>query len=108
MNVIHSISAEKLTLQQIEEIVSEGARLSLSPDSIGRIKKCRDYLDKKLATAGEPLYGINTGFGALYDMSISQGDLGKLQKNLVMSHACGIGEEVPAEIVKLMLFLKAQ
>jgi histidine ammonia-lyase len=43
----------------------------------------------------EPVYGINTGFGSLYDMKISSSDLGKFQKNLVMSHACGMGEEVP-------------
>jgi len=56
----------------------------------------------------EPIYGINTGFGALYNKTIGKEDLGKLQENLVKSHACGVGDEVPQEIVKLMLLLKAQ
>ena len=55
-----------------------------------------------------PIYGINTGFGSLYKHSISNEDLGTLQKNLVMSHACGTGDEVPLDIVKLMIFLKIQ
>ncbi|HXC05816.1 MAG TPA: histidine ammonia-lyase, partial [Bacteroidia bacterium] len=62
----------------------------------------------KIATLKTPVYGINTGFGALYNVSIPEKDLEQLQQNLVMSHACGTGEEVPAEIVKLMLLLKIQ
>jgi len=108
MSAVHPISSAKISLREIEEIISSKARLSLSGDARDRIQKCRDYLDRKLADSDEPLYGINTGFGALYDRTISKVDLGKLQKNLVMSHACGTGEEVPPEIVKLMLFLKAQ
>ena len=83
-------------------------QLSLSDEARGRIEKCREYLDKKLADSDEPVYGINTGFGSLYDRRISAGDLGTLQKNLVMSHACGMGEEVPSHLVKLMILLKIQ
>ena len=56
----------------------------------------------------EVLYGINTGFGSLCDTAINREDLGLLQKNLVMSHACGIGDEIPEEITRLMLLLKIQ
>ena len=56
----------------------------------------------------EPIYGITTGFGSLCNISISKGELSQLQKNLVMSHACGMGEEVPSEIVKIMLLTKIQ
>ncbi|NMB73004.1 MAG: histidine ammonia-lyase, partial [Bacteroidales bacterium] len=80
----------------------------LSEEAKDRIQRCRDYLDNKLASSDEPLYGINTGFGALCDCKISRENLEKLQKNLVMSHACGTGDRVPEEIVKLMLFLKIQ
>ncbi len=83
-------------------------QLSLSDEARARIEKCREYLDKKLAGSDEPVYGINTGFGSLYDRRISAGDLGTLQKNLVMSHACGTGEEVPLHLVRLMLLLKIQ
>jgi histidine ammonia-lyase len=59
-----------------------------------------------MANSKSPIYGINTGFGALCNTQISDKDLEQLQHNLVMSHACGMGEEVPQDIVKLMLFLK--
>ena len=57
---------------------------------------------------GEPIYGINTGFGSLCNVEISKENLTKLQENLIKSHACGTGEEVPSEIVKIMLLLKIQ
>ena len=65
-------------------------------------------LIKKLKESNHPIYGINTGFGSLYNKHIPHGQLEKLQENLVKSHACGTGPEVPEEIVRLMLFLKAQ
>jgi histidine ammonia-lyase len=55
-----------------------------------------------------PIYGINTGFGSLCNVEISQENLSKLQENLVKSHACGTGDEVPKEIVKILLLLKIQ
>jgi histidine ammonia-lyase len=61
-----------------------------------------------MAASSEPVYGINTGFGSLCDVKINNADLEQLQKNLVMSHACGTGEEVPHSIVKIMLLLKVQ
>lgn len=80
----------------------------MSDESKERIKKCRDYLDRKLSETQTPIYGINTGFGSLYAKNIPKDQLEKLQENLVRSHACGTGAEVPREIVMLMLFLKAQ
>jgi histidine ammonia-lyase len=64
------------------------------------------FLDKKWRLT-QPIYGINTGFGSLCNVKISNENLSKLQENLVKSHACGT-EEVPKEIVKLMLLLKIQ
>ena len=72
------------------------------------ILKCRRYLDEKMKDPEKPMYGITTGFGSLYNVTIPKDDLSQLQHNLVMSHACGAGETVRPEIVKLMLFLKAQ
>ncbi len=66
------------------------------------------YLDEKMKAQDSPIYGINTGFGSLYNVKISRENLTKLQENLVMSHACGTGEIVPVEIVKLMLLFKIQ
>ncbi|MDA3780065.1 MAG: histidine ammonia-lyase [Bacteroidales bacterium] len=108
MKNIHYISSELLTFNQIELIIKENYKLALSESAKSKINKCRNYLDKKMENNDEPIYGINTGFGSLCNQSISKEELGQLQKNLVMSHACGTGDEVPQEIVKLMLFLKIQ
>ncbi len=104
----HTISPEKLTFRTIFTILKDNYKLALSDESRNRIQLCRDYLDNKTKNQDSPIYGINTGFGALYDKSISKEDLGKLQENLVKSHACGVGDEVPQEIVKLMILLKVQ
>jgi histidine ammonia-lyase len=104
----HDITAGHLDADTISGILSEEKQLRLSADARYLISECRDYLDKRMAASDEPLYGINTGFGSLYDRRISAQDLGTLQRNLVMSHACGMGEAVPAEIVRLMLLLKIQ
>ena len=108
MENIHYISTEILTLESLQEILNENRKIELSDEAKVDIQKCRDYLNKKMASHDEPIYGINTGFGSLCNVKISNENLSKLQENLVMSHACGTGEEVPKDIVKLMLFLKIQ
>jgi histidine ammonia-lyase len=106
MQNIHYISPEPLTYEKLEAILEEGYTLALSDESKGLIQKCKAWLDQKLATQDGPVYGINTGFGALHDRSISNKDLSLLQENLVLSHACGLGQEVPQDVVKLMMLLK--
>jgi len=104
----HSISSEQLTLAQVREVVFNGRKVSLSEDAKTCIQNCHEYLLAKLEDHEAPIYGINTGFGALHDREISKSDLAKLQYNLVVSHACGMGDEVPAEVVRAMLLLKIQ
>lgn len=104
----HEISAEWLTIEKVEEILNSHASLSLSDDAKERIEKCRKYLDEKMESQTEPIYGITTGFGSLCNISIDREALSQLQKNLVMSHACGLGERVAPQIVRLMLLLKIQ
>ena len=108
MENIHYISTEVLSLEQLQIIISQHKTLSLSEEATINIQKCRNYLDKILATNDNPIYGINTGFGALCNVKISDENLSHLQENLVKSHACGIGDEVPTDIVKIMLLLKIQ
>jgi histidine ammonia-lyase len=103
----HIISNTKLTIDALESIMTSKSKIKLSEVSAKAIQRCREYLDNKLGK-NEVHYGINTGFGSLCNTVISNEDLSKLQSNLVKSHACGIGEEVPAEIVKLMILLKVQ
>lgn len=108
METIHYISSDLLALETINEIVFQGKQLALSEEAIVNIEKCRTYLDDKMKSHSEPIYGINTGFGSLCNVKISNENLSKLQENLVKSHACGTGEAVPHEIVKIMLLLKIQ
>ena len=105
---IHSISAEHLSIQRIGEIIREHYKLQLSDDARTRIQHCREYLDKKIEDNAKPIYGVTTGFGSLCNVSIGHDYLAQLQINLMMSHACGTGERVPNEIVKIMLLLKIQ
>jgi len=104
----HIISNKHLTIEKVNEIVSKGLKLELSPESEAAIVKCRKFLDSKMEDIGRPVYGVTTGFGSLCNITIPAEDLSQLQHNLVMSHACGIGETVRPEIVKLMLLLKVQ
>lgn len=108
MNNIHQISAEHLTIQKIDEIIKGHYTLELSDDARSRIIKCRQYLDKKIEDNSRPIYGVTTGFGSLCNVSIGRDYLAQLQINLMMSHACGTGERVPNEIIKIMLLLKIQ
>ena len=104
----HYISSTRLSLERMKEIIDNREKIALSHGATDDIIKCRKYLDRKTEDIDRPLYGITTGFGSLYNVTIPQKDLSQLQHNLVMSHACGTGETVRPEIVKLMLFLKAQ
>ena len=104
----HLVSNEFLTLEIIDKIIQKRIKIDLSEESRSAVEKCRNYLDEKMVHQTTPVYGITTGFGSLCNTSISKEDLLQLQRNLVVSHACGFGEEVPQEIVKLMLLLKIQ
>lgn len=104
--MIHHISPKHLTLDRIGEIIDGGWKIELSPEAVARIERCRKYLDDKIKECDHPIYGITTGFGSLCNISIGADDLSKLQQNLVMSHACGCGEEVDSRIVKIMLLTK--
>ena len=104
----HIISSHHIDFEKVKNILHSEVQIELGEDAKVRIQKCRDFLDQKIDTSHDAHYGINTGFGSLYNKSISKDDLEQLQVNLMMSHACGIGDEVPEEIVRLMLFLKVQ
>ena len=108
MEDLHYISSENLSLEVLQEILSQHKNIALSEEARISIEKCRTYLDTKMATNDQPIYGINTGFGSLCNVKISNENLSQLQENLVKSHACGTGDEVPHEIVKIMLLLKIQ
>ncbi len=95
-----------LTFQQVKNFLKYKQLLSITFAAHEAILKCRQYLDEKLNASDELFYGINTGFGFLQNVQIDKEQLRTLQSNLLLSHACGMGEEVPEEIVKLMMMLK--
>lgn len=104
----HEISAEHLSIERVGEIIEKGMKLALSDDARNRIIRCRKYLDEKIAASPVPVYGVTTGFGSLCKVSVSKDQLSQLQINLMKSHACGVGERVPNEIVRIMILLKVQ
>ena len=104
----HIISKEHLSLERLEEILNNHETLVLGEEARQAIEKCRSFLDGKMEDTSRPVYGISTGFGSLCNVTIPKDQLSRLQYNLVVSHACGTGEIVRSDIVRLMLLLKAQ
>lgn len=104
----HHISPDKLTIDRVSEIISNKMTLELSDRSIALIDRCRQFLNDKIARSNKPIYGVTTGFGSLCNVSIDADDLSQLQENLVKSHACGVGDLVDPQIVRIMLLLKIQ
>ncbi len=95
-----------LNFTQVKNLLALNQPVSITASATESINQCRDYLDKKLNSGDGLFYGINTGFGYLQNVKIDNTQLHQLQSNLLQSHACGLGEEVPAAIVKLMMMLK--
>jgi histidine ammonia-lyase len=104
----HLSPTQHLSLANLAAVLADHRPVELAPEARQRLAACHEYLQQRLNHDDAPIYGINTGFGSLYNVSIPPHERGQLQVNLVMSHACGTGAEVPSELVRLMLFLKVQ
>ncbi len=107
-NACHSICPKGLDVSAVYDILRKQKRLRLSGEAEARIRACRVFMEGYIQSSERPIYGINTGFGSLCHVRISEEEMGQLQLNLVRSHACGMGAEVPQELVRLMLLLKIQ
>lgn len=103
---MYRISTHPIDFQTIYNLILNQTTVEISKEAIKKITDSRAYLDLKIVDSKDPIYGINTGFGALCNVKVSNENLRKLQENLVRSHACGTGALVPESIVKLILFLK--
>ncbi len=101
-----NISNNWLFLNEIDRLLQSEVKVKLNDSAIDKIQRCREYLDESMKDGSKVIYGINTGFGSLCNTVIDSEDLSLLQANLMKSHACGLGERVPNEIVKRMLLLK--
>jgi histidine ammonia-lyase len=109
MSVAFLISSAPISLDDFGRLIHDPRMpVKLSDEAAQAISRCRSFLDEKMEGHDDPIYGINTGFGALRDKRIAPEHLEELQYNLIRSHACGAGSLVPGEIVRLMLLLKAR
>ena len=95
---IYHIENQYISFDELEQILISGEKVELSESTKKSILYCRSYLDNKVEQSEDLIYGINTGFGSLCNTAISKEDLSQLQRNLVLSHSCGMGEEVPMKL----------
>ncbi|NBB88340.1 MAG: histidine ammonia-lyase [Bacteroidetes bacterium] len=102
------IHPDGLPLEEVAQALKQSCRIELSDSAEKKIVASRDFLERKIYEQGEIIYGVNTGFGSLCNVSIEPDQLDNLQVNLIRSHAAGMGAEVPNELVRLMLLLKIQ
>jgi histidine ammonia-lyase len=104
--VIVTLTGADLSVEAVEAVARHGASVGLDEAAVGRMQRSRDVVER-LVAAGEVVYGVTTGFGALADRSIDPADAGRLQENLLLSHAAGVGEPLPRDVVRAMLVLRA-
>lgn len=99
------ITGGELTLEDVVRVSRNGFGVEISPLAIPKMKQSRDMVER-VVKEKKVVYGITTGFGKFSDVSISEEDSKQLQKNLIMSHACGVGEPLPIEVVRAMMLLR--
>ncbi len=100
------LTGSSLTIDQLVAIADAGAQVGLAPDAARRVDAARAVVDRQ-AAGDAPVYGINTGFGALAETAIARDALGALQVNLLRSHAAGVGEPLPVRAVRASMALRA-
>ncbi|HZI61760.1 MAG TPA: histidine ammonia-lyase [Pyrinomonadaceae bacterium] len=100
------LNGQLLTIQQIADVAARREQVALSAEARDRVQLSRQVVEKIVAE-GRTVYGVNTGFGKLSDVSIERSDLQQLQLNLVRSHSCGLGEPLSDEEARAMLLLRA-
>jgi histidine ammonia-lyase len=100
------LSGEPLSLDAVAQVAIESRPVALDSATLPRMRASRAIVDS-LLSRGETAYGVNTGFGKLSDVRIAPSELQDLQRNLVRSHACGLGDPLPEAAVRAMLLLRA-
>ncbi|HRP07628.1 MAG TPA: histidine ammonia-lyase [Gemmatimonadales bacterium] len=98
---------QPLSIADVVRVARDGADVAVTPDARDRMDASRRYIDK-LVDEGRTVYGVTTGFGKLASERIAPADVRQLQRNLIVSHAIGVGEPLPDEVVRAMLLLRAQ
>lgn len=99
------IDGDTLTLEQILQVARNEVTVELAPEAATRVRAARALVDR-VAAGDTPSYGINTGFGTLAEVRIDKKDLRDLQRNLILSHACGVGTPLPLPEARALLLLR--
>src|SRR5512138_1167487 len=100
------LDGDTLTLEEVIAVAHGRARAELAPDARDRVRRARALVEARLED-GEAHYGINTGFGTLAEVRIERKDLARLQRNLVLSHAAGVGAPLPLPEARALMLLRA-
>lgn len=99
------LDGASLTLKQLKRIAIDQEEVSIHPHNLMLVEQARQLV-KEMANGDDPIYGINTGFGHLSSVKIDKRELSELQANLLMSHACGVGDPLPKSTVRAMIALR--
>lgn len=100
------INNDPITLDQIHDCIIHNKKLIVASSVLEKVHNNRVFLEHKLKSQEEPIYGINTGFGSLCNIKINDTDVNALQENLVLSHACGMGDKIDFTVTKAIFLLK--
>lgn len=106
MQSSYTVTPNEISIHEVIQTSAEGTQVVLSEESLARVKRCREFLEKQLEDGHASYYGVNTGFGSMYNVKIARGDMQMLQHNLVRSHAAGAGAPIPEHIARTILLLK--
>ncbi|MBI5543597.1 MAG: aromatic amino acid lyase, partial [Deltaproteobacteria bacterium] len=100
------IDGETLSLEDVERVARGGERVEIAPTAAQRVAASRAVVDR-VAEGDAPVYGVNTGFGTLAEVRIARSDLKALQRNLILSHAAGVGAPLPHAEARALMLLRA-
>ena len=99
------INGHDLTIEQVIAVSREGETVAIAPEAVERINAARAYVDRKLADKAV-VYGLTTGFGKFSTVFVPEEETAELQRNLIISHACGMGRPLPARVVRAAMLLR--
>ena len=100
------IDGNSLTINEIQEAAVDQEKVTLSPNILQKIQESRNWVEE-IISKGEPVYGINTGYGIFADKKISKAETRLLNRNLILSHAVGTGIPLPTEVVRAAILIRA-
>lgn len=100
------LDGETLSLDRLVDVARHNAQVTIAESARSRVIQCREVIER-LLSEGVPVYGVTTGFGALQDRAVQPDQLEALQENIILSHAAGVGPEMPGDAVRAMMLLRA-